>query len=259
MGSNLSMNEYMYSPLMEEQTTPIEQLWEKQTVQFAIEHRSKVMQMVRSAVKTIYKNTLPKFDVEDIYSEVVEYLLKCEDYDIEKAIERGRESKEGTIVTLESYVNTNVKYCVKRYITARYQRDRLVISDVIYDDEKESRLSDIIPDAKAELDFEGIGIDLESTLRCLENKRYVYSADIFLVLYVRIAMTGKSDESYTKALEVLDISKKALAELERQSIGDDEVMTAIKAISLTEGDEAKIALRKYVFGADIVDRAIGSL
>lgn len=251
----LQMTELVYSPPMEEEECIPSLAWDKDTIKYVTEHRNKVMKTIRGSAKSM--SSFNTMDIEDIYSHVIEYLYKSDDYDVQQGLEK---SNSGNLVTLEGYVNSCIKFCVKRYITDAYRREKDITRDGIVDDEgREKELIDIIPDNKAHIEFDDIGYDAEETLKNLECIRYKYGVDIFMVLYVRMLTIGESENKYRSVLEVLGVSKKELGELEKRTANDEDVIQAIKALSLCNSDIAMKLLEKTVYNAKRIAETVASL
>lgn len=249
-----------YAPIMEQEEEMPELNWEKSTIQYVLNNKSKVMSSIRSSVKNIYRSTLGTMDVEDIYTEVLYYLYKCDDYNKDKAIGFSTINGKQTIISLEGYVGTCIKYCVKRYISSMYEREKEIVRDGSKDEEgKETKVLDIVPDKTSESSYEDICYDMDSSLKVLESKRYRYGADIFLVLFIRLITLGKAHINYRQVLGILDINKKELTELEKKMGYDEDVLNLIKAISMKEPEVAIEQIRPYIYSSNIIDRAVAAL
>lgn len=246
-----------YAPLMEQEEVIPELNWEKSTIKYVIKNRTKVMNNIRSAVRSIYKSPLPTMDIEDIYDEVLDYLYKCDDYDKDKAIGFSIENGSQTIISLEGYVGTCIKYCVKRFISSMYEREKEIARDVTRDEEgRESRILDIIPDKTVEEHYNRIGYSVESALKVLEYKRYKYGADVYLILFIRLLTLNKPEVNYRQILDILEISRKDLSELEKKMGYDEDILHAIKALALKELKEAIEAVKPYIYSEKIISNAI---
>ncbi len=251
----MDMTAIVYCPLLEEEEQIPSLAWEKDTLQYAINNKSRVVRVIRNAAKGM--TNLNSMDIEDIYSDVLEYLYKSDDYDVQKAIEY---SNSGNMVTLEGYVNSSIKYCVKRYITSTYRREKEIVRDVIVDDEgKEKEILDMVADEESTRIFNDIGYEVGLHIKSIEHKRYKFGVDIFLVLYVRLLTMEEGEDKYRKILEVLGVSKKDLNELEKKIITDSDIRGAIKAISLSDIEEATSVLEKEVYGAKKIKEVIASI
>lgn len=235
-----------YCPPMEqdeEQDYSME--WEKETLQYVVNNKGSIMRVIRGAAKKM--TNLNTMDFEDIYSEVLEYLYKSCDYDMDKAVD----PNSGNVITLEGYVKNCVKNCVKRYITATYRREKAMVRDKIIDEEgRERDILDTIEDTESTNKFNDVGYDVESYINAIRHERYKYGKDIFLILYLRLLIPINGDnKKYIKVLEVMGINKKELSDMEKQISKDINILNAIKAISLSNREQAMAALEKQVYGA----------
>lgn len=247
-----------YAPIMEPEEDIPELNWNKSTITYVINNKTRVMNSIRSVVKAVYKSQLQLTDLEDIWSEVVQYLYRCSDYDIEKAMECSERNGSQTILTLEGYVNSNIKYCVKRYVSNMYTREKDIIKESVNDEDgRDGRILDMVADKESEGLYDEICYDAESALKSLESKRYRYGADIYLVLYVRYLTFNKQETYYRQVLDILGIARKELSELERKISYDEDILNTAKALSLEDRETAKNQIRRFVYSAKLIDRAIG--
>lgn len=232
----------VYSPPLEEEEQIPSLDWEKETIQYVLNNKSKILKIIRSSIKNM--NGISSMDIEDIYSDTVVYLYNSGDYDIIKAVD----CTTGKVVSLEGYVNLCVKNCVKRYITQMYKREKKIVRGSIKDDEgREKEILDIIADKKTDHEFEKIEYNVKENLDSIEYARYKYGTDIFLILYVRMLTLERSEESYKNILNVLGISKKELTELEKKIASDEEIFQVIKEISACETMDAVAVLQEKVY------------
>ena len=105
----MSLSNLVYSPLKEEE----KQLagWSKATIDYVLNNKTKVQTSIRGIAKSLNK-VLQKTDVDDAYMEILHYLYQSDDYNISKAYERS--NNVGSIVSLDGYVHSCIKYCVIR-------------------------------------------------------------------------------------------------------------------------------------------------
>lgn len=245
-----------YAPIMEQEEEIPELNWDKSTIKYVLKNKSRIMSSIRSSVKNVYKSALGTMDIEDIYTEVIEYLYKCDDYNKEKAIGISEKNNSQTIISLEGYVGTCIKNCVKRYISTMYDREKEIVRENRDDEGKEIKVLDTVADKKSEDSYEEICYDVESSLKVLESKRYRYGADIFLVLFIRLITLGKQHINYRQILGILDISKKELTELEKKIQYDEDVLNLLKAISMRETEIAIEQIRPYIYSYNLIDKAV---
>ena len=255
MAQETQLELLVYSPLMEDDSENTEG-WEKATIDYVQKHKSKVCNQIRGIAKTLRKSTLQTFDVEEIYSEIVMYLYKCDDYNLSKAVER---SRSDSIVSLDGYVNTCIKFCVSRYCTQMYKSEKDIVSDHITSDEdgKELSILDTIADTKAGENIEEMMYDLESLCKCSESMRYKYGPDIYMIWFIRLLTLNKPGEGlYKDILSILGITKKELSNIERYTADDELMLTFAKSIHICGVDSAIDIIRPYVYSAQKIEDTI---
>lgn len=251
----MEMMELIYSRLLEEEeVNPLLLFeWDKSTIKYVLENKSKVYHVIRSYTKNMISVT--SMDIEDIYSYLLEYLGKANDY------ENGIVGRHGSEVTLESYVYTSILFCCKRFKKETYMREKDIIKDTFVDDDGDyNDIFDKIPDERSLEPFDGAGFNLNKHLKSIGYLRYKYKHDIFLFLYIRLLTMGKNDDTlYRKALDVFGITRRALNELERAFSIDEEIRQLIKALSGYKAEEAANILEKYVYNAKTIRRAVDEI
>ena len=245
-----SLTECVYSPLMEEEDNTAG--WSKETIDYISKHKTKVQKSIRGIAKGLNK-LLQTADVEDIYADVIMYMYNCDDYDISKAINR---SSSGTMVSLEGYVHSCVKYCVMRYVTNTSKKEHEIVRDTIQDSEgKELSIFDTITDDKTSKSYDGLIYDIGAILRAVESYRYYYGPDLYMIWYIRLlTYNSENKDAYKEILEILDIDKKELSDIERKSKSDDLMTNIAKAITKCNVDEALEELEKYVYSHEKIKR-----
>lgn len=249
------MGTLVYAPLMEQSTEDCSG-WSKETIAYITQKRNKrkIERQIRGIARGLRRN-IQATDVEDIFSEIVLYMYRSDDYNLNKAIER---SNSGSIVSLDGYINSCIKYCVIRYCANLNGRDRATVSDTVYsqDDDKEMSIFDTIPDSNSEITLDHLIYDLDTLCKSCECLRYRYGPDIYLVWYIRLlTMDRQNSEIYNSILNILGISKFDLQNIER--VNEDEVMISFaKAINLYGVDEAKRIIKPYVFSAQLIEDTV---
>lgn len=242
----------IYHPLMEEEKSVSG--WTKCTIDYIHSNRSKVDKLIRSIAASLSKKAIQSADVEDIISEITLYLYKSDDYNISKAVER---SNSGNVVSIEGYINSCIKFCVIRYMTTSYKLEKNILREKVDNDGRELSLFDIIPDECIEAEFENLLMDLYSYCKLYENMRYKYGHDIYLIFYIRlITLNDKSNDSYREVMNILGISKKELALIEKKAAEDEVLINLAKAISHTSIDEAIETIEQFVYSADNIKEVI---
>lgn len=252
----MSIELLVYSPLMEEGNEDVTG-WDKATIEYVKNHKTKVYAQIRGIAKSLRKHNLQVADVEDIYEEVVMYLYGCDDYNLSKAIER---SSTNTIVSLEGYLNTCIRCCVIRHCTSMYKEEKEHIRDTYTDDDgKELSIFDSIADTKSTDNIDVIMYDLETLCKSYEVLRYRYGPDIYLIWYIRLLTLAKRHPKlYKDILGVLGISKRELSNIERAAAEDEFMTTIAKAVELTGIEKAISIIRPYIFSVNTIDKAINS-
>ena len=253
----MSIEVLVYSPLMEDESENVTG-WEKDTVRLCMNCKSRIHKQIRGAAKGLGKITLSHSDLEDIYMELLMYLYKSDDYNLNKALER---SKTDQIVTLDGYINTCIKYCVARHCTTSYKEEKIVLHDngSTDDDGKEFSLLNNIPDTKSLDDMDTVMYDLENLCKTFEGQRYMgQDTDIYQVWFVKLLTEGMPQEIYLKILDILDVSKKELSSI-RNSDTDGLMASFAKATHICGTEKAKEIMRKYVYGAKQIEDAVLAL
>lgn len=248
----MDLSGLVYAPLKEEE----KQLagWSKSTIDYVMENKTKVFKAIRGIAKGRGK-VLQKADVEDIYIEIVQYMYHCDDYNIEKAIERS--SREGVIVSLEGYVHSCIKFCVIRYITEQYKNEKHTVRDSIKDEDgKELSLLDTIKDDKID-DFTAMTFDLAEMCKAYECQRYSFGPDIFLIWFVRLQTLLKNKtDTYKDILNILGISKKEISQVEKRVARNDVMTSLARAITATGIEKSSDIIRGYTYYADRIEEII---
>ena len=249
-----TLEELLYSPLEEEENARIEG-WEKDTVEYATNNKSRVIKQIRNLASGKYKKGLQTQDVEDIYSELMLYLYKHEDYDLVKAVNRASSSN---IVSLEGYVNVCIKFCTLRFLTDMINNERELVHETISKEDNDISIWDAIADTRSEINIENMDVNLEEFCSSCEPMRYRFGPDLYLVMYVRLITPRiDGDRVYTSLLNAIGISKNSIAKLNNNS-EDAVIANFAKAISLTEPKEAIRILEKYVYGASAIRKVVAA-
>lgn len=251
-----SLEELIYSPLMEEESTTG---WTKDTLDYVFNHEGKIKRQIRNIARGFRKSSLQTADVEDMYSDIVLYLYKNDDYDIDKAMDRSR-SNCGDIVSIEGYVSSCVKCCVMRACKQLGQHDRSIVPEsVTSDDDHELSIFDSIADDKASINIDHLEYDIESLCKSFEPIRYRFGPDIYLVWYIRILTEkDRSGELFHGILEALGISKRELSRFSKYR-EDSPMLSMAKAINLFGPKRVLKELRKYVYSASTIENAVYSI
>ena len=222
--------------------------WEKRTVRYILDNYNKVKKIVRMMGKG-----LTEYQVDDIMSDIAIYFKDASDYDIERAYNESTDS----YIPLEGYIAVGIKYCIQRYKTESYGKEKnLIYSTNSNDDEsKERDIFDTIQDNSSLEEMNNIGYDLENTLYSIRSMRYKYGIDIYMLIYIRL-LTNNNSDKYFKILEAMGITKKELMDTERKISRESDMQCLIKALCLNENEKLIECLEKYVYGCKQLKTAI---
>jgi len=245
------LSEILYSPLKEEDRVLTG--WSKSTVSYALNHKTKVYNTIGGIAKSLNK-ILQKHDLDDVYQEILNYLYTCDDYNISKACER---SSNGSIVSLEGYVHSCIKYCVIRYVTKTFEDESHTVKEISKDEDgKELSIFDTIADTK-DNGFSDFYYDIETICKSFEAERYIFGPDIFQIWYIRLlTIVYKKEEKYEDILVILGISRKDMANIQKESHYDGAMLSIAKAISITGVEQAVSVIEKYTYSANKIRRVV---
>ena len=242
----MNLQVLVYSPLMEEE--PSISGWSKETIDYINKNKSKVMRTIKSMSRSLKRNITP-CEVEDIYSEVYSYLYKCDDYNLSKAIER---SKDDTIVSIDGYISSCVKFCVIRYLTSQYKIEKQTVREYIESEGgKELSIFDTLVDYNSEDKYNDVMYSIEQQCEAYEYARYSFGVDIYLVWYVRLLTIGNKAQTdiYYTILEVLGISKRELNTIKTKMANSELMRAFAKAVALSGVEKSIEVLERYVYSA----------
>lgn len=247
------LSELVYSPLLEEEETLIG--WSKSTVEYCTKNPKVVYNSIRGIAKSRAGRLLSQNDTDDIYSELLQYLYQCDDWNISKAYER---SSSNSIVSLSAYVHVCTKYVTIRYITKMYEYESNTVHDTVKEtDGKELSLFDTIPDVHAGEMMDNITYNLDKICESYEYMRYHLGPDIFQMWFVRLkTMQLEKTEKYNDILAVLGISKKDISRVQLDRSNDSVMLNIAKAVTLIGVDQAVDIIRKYVYCADKLEKVV---
>lgn len=239
----------IYSPLIEE-SQPVTG-WSKATIEFVTKNKNKIVNSIRGIGKSLNNKFLQKADIDDIYMEILQYLYTCDDYNVTKAYERS--NNVGVVVSLEGYVHSCVKYCVIRYLTEKYKKEKPFVSDYVKGREDLS-IFDTIPD-KSKNDIES-HTDLKEICKSIRSKRYIYGVDVYQIWFVRLkTMSLNKNDRYQDILDVLNVSTKDVSFIEKSDT-EGIMMSIAKAVTVIGVDASLDIFRKYVYSAKNIEKVI---
>jgi len=228
--------------------------WSKSTVIYLIENRDKVYRTIRGMVKNM-RCIINSYDVDDLYQEILEYMSSCEDYDVSKAYsKRG----DGTIVGIEGYVHSCVKFCIKRYITRNYRITKNHIDNIVKDEAgDDNSIFNYIPDQKSYTQYSDKLLSIEEICKNSEEKRYKFGMDIFTMFYVAMVLE-KIDKRHKmkEVITALNIIGKELEDTRIRAERDGIASEIARAVALTNLEKAIEEIGKYVYGKESIDKLI---
>ena len=243
----------VYSPLKEEEKSVSG--WSKETVDYINENRGKVIKTIKGIAKGISRKALQAADVDDIYSEILMYMYKSDDYNISKAVER---SSNGTLVSLEGYVNTCIRFCVIRYLTTEYNIQKETVREFTEQDGKELSIFDTLSDGE-EKHYDDLMFDIEEQCETSEYLRYKFGPDLYMLWYVRIlTMLHGKGRMYKEILTILGVTKKDLENIERNAYQDDTMRSFAKSVSSCGLEKSIQVIEKYVYSANNIKNVVVS-
>ena len=249
--------EYLvYSPLMEDVEENVKG-WDKDTVNYVVENDVKVRNIISKTIGKSKKTYINNSDIDDIYSEVLLYFYKVDDYNIGKARVTKDDGSDYTI-TLEDYILKSIEFCLKRFTADKYKRESLIVSNEIRTTEDDILdILDTIADSRTDIDFDDVLVDLNKHCEQCESIRYKYGGDIYLILFVGLlALENKLDNVYFDIMNALGLSKKEIREISKRACKDETLLEFAMGISKSGASEAIDILEQYVFAADKIKSEI---
>lgn len=238
--SKETFGETFYNKFVEPKETS-ETVWNKFTLQYCVNNIEEVKRQVR--MKAL---GLSQVQVEDIFSNLIVYLAGADDYN---------PTRENACRSIENYIGIGINYVVQRYRSELSKEVKHLEKETIIKEEDGSERSvlDNVSDDKALKEMYDKDFELDSSLKNLEEIRYINNFDIFSVLYIRLL---SDDEHYEQNLMAIGIDRKALKEINKQLKKVEELRELVKAITLFGKEETIIKLEKYVHGHKFIREAI---
>lgn len=251
----MGLSELVYCPLMEEKEDKQHVGWSKVTIEYALKNIDSIKKSIRGMIKNVNQQ-LNYHDVDDIFQKALEYLYRGYDYDIDKAYERS--ANGNSPVSVEGYVYTCVKFCVKRYSTECKLREKHTIHDIYNDaNGKEASILDNVADKNADYDFSTSSYTLDEVCRDNESKRYKYGADLFLIFYVRLRLQlVNKEDKYEQILNILNITNKDMQNVCEGTSKDGTDIEIAKAITQTSLSEATRIIGRYTYSVHRINELI---
>lgn len=240
------MNEVLlYYPLIEEDTT---KGWNKDTIEYLSNNRSKVYDMIRKSMKGHYGN---KYDIDDIFGDLVEYMYRAEDYSLERATNH---FSSASVIPIEGYINKSVENCVKRYFQKYARYEGQIKRELPYstEDGKELNILDTVPDNGASEKIDEIVYDIEDVCKSSESYRYVYGVDIYMLWFIRLLLENKESDIFNHVTSLLDCE---IHKINKKDSG--YLMSSFAKAINTAGTQKSIGvIKQYVYSADKVEEVV---
>ena len=230
--------------------------WSKMTVDYVVKNRSKIKKTILNTARR-YRKSIQHDDVDDIYDDVIEYLYKADDYNINKAINK---SKTGEMASLEGYVGSCVKFVTIRACSELNDHSKKVISEnTTGKDGSELSLFDSMYDPKSSIGVDDFDYDLRTICKSCEPIRYRFGPDIYLVWFVRLmTITKNCRDKFGTIMDILGISDRELMKL-KNDYENNTMSDIAKAITLQSINESISILREYIYSADSICEAINAI
>lgn len=228
--------------------------WDKLTVNYAITHKERISSYIKSFL--FNKGELSaNFDVEDIYMMLIEDLYKSCDYDLDLAYQRSK--VPGSVVPVEGYVLSRVKYCVMRWIKKHRDEAKHTISESkIKQDESYISLFDLSPD-NGNIDAVIDNQDLDTICKEHEYLRYRFGIDLFQIWFIRLCTIAyRKEDKYNDIIEVLGVTKKDVERFEDKTFKDEVMINIAKAITRIDMGSALYILSKYTYASNKIRMVI---
>ena len=164
-----TLSEIVYTGLLEEPES--KRGWEKQTVDYAIKHKTKIKAAIRSHGRSM-NQVLSGDDLEDYYMEVLMYLHNTHDYSISVAVERASGNYGNKAISLEGYIFSCVKFVSLRCLTERINKHMNETSSIIKDEDgEETSIFDTLIADKSDMGFDSVDYDFNRICKYYEPHR----------------------------------------------------------------------------------------
>lgn len=241
-----------------------EDKWNKATIAYINRNSKKLINIINNIMGNKGKNqSRESFNKSpyDILQDVIQYFYNKPDYDPFIAIDCSIAKGSPTIMDLPSYVESITRRYIQRYNDQAQKDQRTRVENLFYnEDGEEISLIDTTQDSEAESMFDRVIADIDSQLRLLEYKRYLYGVDIYLFLYSFVLLGA---DRFRDILSIYGIDQKGLSVFKEKIKKDIEVMDILKEIQLrSDANSLGIFLRKiepYIYGKDDILRVLKTL
>lgn len=234
-----------------------ESSWEKDTIRYVNANYNRLVKLAKNLMSSISRDSTYSTGIEDVMQDVMCYFYRKPDYSYERARQASEERGLSSVMELRGLVENTLRLHIKKLNTIARNESEMRVDNCVLEDEHELNLIDVIPDESVKMAFLETEYNLDSQLKALEVKRYIYGMDIYFVLY-SFARLGK--DKFTRVLEIFGYSQKELNTFRSKIVTDDEVMSLLHVIETEHGkDNELIAIEKiakYVYGRRDIDRTI---
>lgn len=250
-----TLSDIVYTGLLEEPES--KRGWEKQTVDYAVKHKTKIKAAIRSHGRSM-NQILSGDDLEDYYMEVLMYLHNTHDYSISVAVERASGNYGNKAISLEGYIFSCVKFVSLRCLTERINKSMNEISSTIKDEDgEETSIFDTLIADKSDMGFDSVDYDFDKLCKYYEPYRYKYSIDLFEIWFIRL-LTNKYEkkELYNEVLTILGIKRYEMINLQRNHSFNQAMLELARAISICGQDRAIEILKGYTYSADKIEKVV---
>lgn len=257
IAENLDSLRAVYCPCMEDKEAEVdEDAWGKSTITYLVRNRHRVYSQIRAAAKAMRRTNVQQFDQDDIYGMVLEYFLKCGDYDV------GYTNEHGELVSFEGYIMSGIRNCIKRFFTVE-NRGEVSLSERYgkdNDSEDGTELGDLLPDKTSAGEFESVEVNVGEALRDCRHLRGRFGVDLYTILYVSLR-TYNNAVLKQQISVVLGCNRQVMSRFYAEASKDDsDLNTLMKAIAHAANEQGiqdvLKQIREYLPDAARVDAAL---
>lgn len=250
----MNLHDIVYHKLQDEEDDV--KTWSKSTIFWVTDEKNKRKTMAK--IRSMSRNKglyLQPIEVDEIFMQLLEYLYAYEDYSIDKAVRSDNE-----VVTLEGFINSCLKFCIKRYRSGYFMEKSAVIPDTVRggDDEEFSLFDTVADDSNRKFD-ESIYV-LEDICKQYECERYRYGVDMYMLFFIRLLTIQVNKENrYEEILINLEVPKDLLSVIESKAIMDGPIHSIVKASTLVDIEEAVNTLERFTYSARMLREVVDAI
>ena len=208
--------------LLKDQQSP----WEKVTVSWVVNN----LNQAESWLKFLFRKSGYSYTeavVQEVMDDVLQYFIDADDFDPEVGTK------------LQSYIYGGIHNGVMRYLSKLSEGYERFVS---------VEITDYMLGGKAHVDKYRDEKEIDRLCKSLECRRYTYGIDLFMLSYIALKL---KDRARAYLIEIGIDSKDLKNAREMQK---DEQYLGLLAVLQDSG--ADVVLRKYVYGANFLDRSI---